>query len=61
MRAQDERRPLRELLAVDPVVARRLSLADLDACFDDAALLSHVPDVIARLRKRFEKMCMPVR
>src|SRR4051812_27805005 len=49
MRAQDERRPLRELLAVDPVVARRLSLADLDACFDDAALLSHVPVVIARL------------
>src|SRR4051812_46308722 len=49
MRAQDERRPLRELLAVDPVVARRLSLADLEACFDDAATLGHVPAVISRL------------
>ncbi|HJW21259.1 MAG TPA: adenylosuccinate lyase [Candidatus Limnocylindrales bacterium] len=49
MRAQDERRPLRELLAVDAVVARRLSLAELDACFDDARHLGHVAEVIARL------------
>lgn len=49
LRAQDERRPLRELLAVDPVVARRLSLGDLDACFDDASYLNHVATVIARL------------
>jgi adenylosuccinate lyase len=49
LRAQDERRPLRELLAVDPVVARRLSLGDLDACFDDASYLNHVDTVIARL------------
>src|SRR6185369_1804703 len=49
LRAQDERRPLRELLAVDPVVARRLSLADLDACFDDGAALTHVAAIIARL------------
>jgi adenylosuccinate lyase len=49
MRAQDERRPLRDLLAVDPVVARRLSLDDLDACFDDGVVLGHVPAVIARL------------
>jgi adenylosuccinate lyase len=49
LRAQDERRPLRDLLAVDPVVARRLSLAALDACFDDARFLGHVPGVIARL------------
>jgi adenylosuccinate lyase len=49
LRAQDERRPLRELLAVDPVVARRLSLADLDGCFDDRAYLAHVAEVIARL------------
>jgi adenylosuccinate lyase len=49
LRAQDERRPLRELIAVDPVVARRLSLADLDACFDDRAFLGHVDEVIARL------------
>ena len=27
----------------------RLALADLDACFDDAAPLRHVPEVIARL------------
>jgi adenylosuccinate lyase len=49
LRAADERRPLRELLAVDPTVAAKLRLADLDACFDDAAFLRHVPTVIARL------------
>ncbi|MBI2782154.1 MAG: adenylosuccinate lyase [Chloroflexi bacterium] len=47
--AADERRPLRELLALEPAVARSLSLADLDACFDDARHLAHVPEVIARL------------
>ena len=31
------------------VVAQKLPLAALDACFDDAALLRHVPAVIARL------------
>ncbi len=49
LRAADERRPLRDLLATDPTVAGRLSLATLDACFDDAAFLRHVPAVIARL------------
>jgi adenylosuccinate lyase len=49
LRAADERAPLRDVLAVDPVVAQRLSLAQLDACFDDAAFLGHVPEVIARL------------
>ena len=49
LRAADERTPLRGLLAVDPEVARRLSLAELDAAFDDAAFLRHVPAVIARL------------
>ena len=44
LRAADERAPLRDLLAVDPAVAQRLSLAQLDACFDDAAFLRHVPD-----------------
>jgi hypothetical protein len=34
---------------VDPQVARRLSLATLDACFDDARHLTHVDEVIARL------------
>ncbi|MBI3747220.1 MAG: adenylosuccinate lyase [Chloroflexi bacterium] len=47
--ASDARRPLRELLAVEPLVARHLSLADLDACFDDARHLVHVDEVIARL------------
>jgi len=47
--AADASRPLRELLALEPSVARSLSLADLDACFDDAAYLTYVPEVIARL------------
>jgi adenylosuccinate lyase len=47
--AADERRPLRELLAADPAVAAALPAAALDACFDEAALLRHVPAVIARL------------
>ena len=49
IRAADERAPLHDLLAVDPAVAGRLSLEALDACFDDAAFLRHVPEVIARL------------
>jgi adenylosuccinate lyase len=49
LRAADERTPLRDLLALDPEVARRLSLAELDAGFDDSAFLRHVPAVIARL------------
>ncbi len=47
--AADERRPLRDLLAIDPSVAAKLSLARLDTCFDDAAALAHVPAIIARL------------
>ena len=47
--ASDARRPLRELLAVESVVAGTLSLADLDVCFDDARHLTHVNEVIARL------------
>jgi adenylosuccinate lyase len=49
--AADERRPLRELLALDPTVARKLSLGRLDACFDEGAFLRHVPAVIARLER----------
>jgi adenylosuccinate lyase len=49
MRAADERVPLQGLLATDPVVAAKLPLTTLDACFDDAAVLRHVPAVIARL------------
>jgi adenylosuccinate lyase len=49
LRAADERSPLRDLIAVDPAVAQKLALADLDACFDDATFLRHVHEVIARL------------
>ena len=49
LRAADERKPLRDLLGIDPEVAKRLSLADLDASFDDRTFLRHVPAVIARL------------
>ena len=49
LRAADERVPLHGLLATDAVVAHKLPLADLDACFDDAVVLRHVPAVIARL------------
>jgi adenylosuccinate lyase len=49
LRAADERKPLRELLAIDPSVAAHLRLADLDACFDDSSFLRHVPAVLARL------------
>jgi adenylosuccinate lyase len=49
LRAADERVPVRDLLAIDPAVAQRLSLEALDACFDDAAFLRHVHEIIARL------------
>jgi adenylosuccinate lyase len=49
LRAADERSALRDLLALDPGVAQKLSLADLDACFDEATFLRHVGEVIARL------------
>jgi adenylosuccinate lyase len=49
LRAADERRPLKDLLALEPAVAQRLSLEQLDACFDDAAFLRHADVVIGRL------------
>jgi adenylosuccinate lyase len=49
LRAADERAPLRDLLALDPAVAQRLSLADLDACFDESTFLRNVHTVIDRL------------
>jgi adenylosuccinate lyase len=49
LRAADERVPLHGLLATDPAVAGKLPLAALDACFDDRAVLRHVPEVIRRL------------
>jgi adenylosuccinate lyase len=47
--AADARRPLRDVLATEAAVARSLSLAELDGCFDDARYLEHVPTVLARL------------
>jgi len=49
LRAADERVPLRDLLAIDPTVAQRVPLGKLDTCFDDAAFLVHVPEILARL------------
>jgi adenylosuccinate lyase len=49
LRAADERAPLHDLLAVDPVVAQKLPLAELDACFDESTVLRNVHQVIARL------------
>ncbi len=49
LRAADERRPFLELLATDSLVASHLTLSQLDACFDDAAFLVHVPELIGRL------------
>ncbi len=49
LRAADDRVQLHAVLATDPAVAGRLTLAHLDACFDDAGFLRHVPEVIARL------------
>ncbi len=49
LRAADERVSLRELLALDPSVAQRVALGRLDACFNDAAFLAHVPAIMARL------------
>ena len=49
LQAADDRVQLHGLLATDSAVAGRLTLARLDACFDDAGFLHHVPAVIARL------------
>ncbi len=49
IRAADARRPLQASLATDPAVAKVLTLERLDACFDDASFLLHVPTVIERL------------
>jgi adenylosuccinate lyase len=51
LRAADERQPMHDLLATDPVVARLLPLGRLDACFDDGAFLRHVPTIVARLER----------
>ena len=49
LRAADERRQLRDLLAADPDVAARLSDEVLAACFDESHFLRNVATAIARL------------
>jgi adenylosuccinate lyase len=49
LRAADERRQLRDLLAADPDVAARLSDEVLAACFDETHFLRNVATAIARL------------
>ncbi|MFL5754917.1 MAG: hypothetical protein ACJ77N_01330, partial [Chloroflexota bacterium] len=49
LRAADEGLPLVDLVSADPVASRALGRAALDACFDDAAFLRHVPESIERL------------
>jgi adenylosuccinate lyase len=51
LRAADERRPFAVVLAADAEVGAHLSAAQLAACFDDAHLLRHVPEVLARLAR----------
>jgi adenylosuccinate lyase len=58
LRAADERRPLADVLAADVEVGARLSAAQLAACFDDAQLLRHVPEVLERLA-RLERAVRP--
>ncbi len=60
LRAADERSPFRDLLAVDPMVAQRLSLARLDACFDNSTFLRHVPDIMIRLNSLSDRLAAPV-
>jgi adenylosuccinate lyase len=49
LRAADERRQLRDLLAADPDVAAHLSDEALTACFDEKYFLRNVATAIARL------------
>jgi adenylosuccinate lyase len=49
LRAADERRQLRDILAADPDVAARLSDEALAACFEESHFLRHVETVMARL------------
>ena len=49
LRAADERRPFRQLVAADEGITAALSPEDLERVFDDEAWLTHVDDVIGRL------------
>ena len=49
LRAADERRPLRELIAADPAVTSVLTTDQIAECFDERVLLRNVEHVISRL------------
>ncbi|MGZ6274294.1 MAG: adenylosuccinate lyase, partial [Candidatus Limnocylindrales bacterium] len=49
LRAADERRQLRDVLAADPEVAARISDEALAACFDESVFLRNVATAMARL------------
>ena len=51
IRAADERRPLRDLLAQDPEVTAVLAPEALAACFDEGHLLRNVRQVLARVER----------
>jgi adenylosuccinate lyase len=51
LRALDERIPFRTLIEAEPEVTAVLDADALEHCFDDAAWLAHVGDVIARLER----------
>ena len=51
LRALDERIAFRALIEAEPQVTAVLDAEALARCFDDAAWLAHVSDVIARLER----------
>ena len=51
LRASDERRPFRDLLAEDRDVEAALGDSALDACFDEAHLLRNAATVVARVER----------
>jgi adenylosuccinate lyase len=51
LRAFDERVGFRALVEADPAVTAVLPAEALAQCFDDAAWLAHVPEVMARLER----------
>jgi len=51
LRAADEETPFRVLVEADPEVTAVLTPENLEHCFDDRAGLSHVPLIMARLKR----------
>jgi adenylosuccinate lyase len=51
MRAWDEQRDFRELVADDDEIRSRLDQAELDLAFDLADAVRHADEIVARLRQ----------